>query len=111
MKAAGRVLATMIAMVAILLIAVGADKGLNYLEKIKYEKECEELYAESHAQAEQLRTQDRDSLRRSWGEPDVMPSGIWADVWDLDADTTILVFYDAENDDKVERAALGQKGE
>ena len=61
--------------------------------------------------AEQLRTQDRDSLRRSWGEPDVMPSGIWADVWNLDADTTILVFYDAENDDKVERAALGQKGE
>ena len=57
MKTAGRVLATMIAMVAILLIAVGADKGLNYLEKIKYEKECEELYAESHAQAEQLRTQ------------------------------------------------------
>lgn len=39
------------------------------------------------------------------------PSGIWADGWDLDADTTILVFYDAENDDKVERAALGQKGE
>ena len=59
--------------------------------------------------AEQLRTQDRDSLRRSWGEPDVMPSGIWADVWDLDADTTILIFYDAENDDKVERAALGKK--
>lgn len=29
MKTAGRVLATMIAMVAILLIAVGADKGLN----------------------------------------------------------------------------------
>lgn len=57
MKAAGRVLATMIAMVAILLIAVGADKGLNYLERIKYEKECEELYAESHAQAEQLWTQ------------------------------------------------------
>ena len=43
--------------------------------------------------AEQLRTQDRDSLRRSWGEPEVMLSGIWADVWDLDADTTILVFY------------------
>ena len=41
MKTAGRVLATMIAMVAILLIAVGADKGLNYLERIKYEKECE----------------------------------------------------------------------
>ena len=61
--------------------------------------------------AEQLRTQDRDSLRRSWGEPDVMPSGICADVWNLDADTTIRVFYDAENDDKVERAALGQKGE
>ena len=49
MKTAARVLATMIAMVAILLIAVGADKGLNYLERIKYEKECEELYAESHA--------------------------------------------------------------
>ena len=47
----------------------------------------------------------------SAAEPDVMPSGIWADVWNLDADTTILVFYDAENDDKVERAALGQKGE
>lgn len=46
--------------------------------------------------AEQLRAQDRDSLRRSWGEPDATPSGIWADVWDLDADTTILVFYDAE---------------
>ena len=45
------------------------------------------------------------------GDPDAMPSGIWADVWGLDADTTILVFYDAENDDKVERAALGQKGE
>lgn len=60
--------------------------------------------------AEQLRAQDRDSLRRSWGEPDTMPSGIWADVWDLDADTTILVFYDVENDDKVERVVIGQKG-
>ena len=60
--------------------------------------------------AEQLRAQDRDSLRRSWGEPDATPSGIWADVWDLDADTTILVFYDAENDDKVERVVIGQKG-
>ena len=59
--------------------------------------------------AEQLRAQDRDSLRRSW-EPDATPSGIWADVWDLDADTTILVFYDAENDDKVERVVIGQKG-
>ena len=57
MKVAGRILATMIAMVAILLIAVGADKGLNYLEKRKYEKECQELYAENHAEAEQLRTQ------------------------------------------------------
>jgi len=57
MKVAGRILATMIAMVAILLIAVGADKGLNYLEKRKYEKECEALYAENHAEAEQLRTQ------------------------------------------------------
>ncbi len=43
--------------------------------------------------AERLRAQDRDSLRHSWGDPDAMPSGIWADVWDLDADTTILVFY------------------
>ena len=60
--------------------------------------------------AEQLRAQDRDSLRRSWGEPDATPSGIWADVWDLDADTTILVFYDAENKDTVERVVLGQKG-
>ena len=60
--------------------------------------------------AEQLRAQDRDSLRRSWGEPDAMPSGIWADVWDLDADTTLLVFYDAENKDTVERVVLGQKG-
>ena len=49
MKVAGRILATMIAMVAILLIAVGADKGLNYLEKRKYEKEYQELYAENHA--------------------------------------------------------------
>ena len=57
MKVAGRILATMIAMVAFLLIAVGADKGLNYLEKRKYEKECQELYAENHAEAEQLRTQ------------------------------------------------------
>lgn len=57
MKVAGRILVTMIAMVAILLIAVGADKGLNYLEKRKYEKECQELYAENHAEAEQLRTQ------------------------------------------------------
>ena len=48
MKTAGRVLATMIAMVAILLIAVGADKGLNYLERIKYEKECEELLSLIH---------------------------------------------------------------
>ena len=31
MKTAGRVLATMIAMVAILLIAVGADKGLKLI--------------------------------------------------------------------------------
>ena len=58
----------------------------------------------------QLRGQDRNSVRRSWGDPDAMPSGIWADVWDLDADTTLLVFYDAENDDKVERVVIGQKG-
>ena len=57
-----------------------------------------------------MATQDRDSLRRSWGDPDVMPPGIWADVWDLDADTTIFVFYDSENNDTVARAALGQKG-
>ena len=61
--------------------------------------------------AEQLRAQDRDSLRRNWGEPDATPSGIWADVWDLDADTTIFVFYDSENNDTAERAALGQKEE
>ena len=41
--------------------------------------------------AEQLRGQDRNSVRRSWGDPDAMPSGIWADVWDLDADTTLPV--------------------
>ena len=40
-----------------------------------------------------------------------MPSGIWADGWDFDADTTILVFYDAENNDTAERVALGQKEE
>ena len=57
--------------------------------------------------AEQLRGQDRNSVRRSWG---ATPSGIWADVWDLDADTTLLVFYDAENKDTVERVVLGQKG-
>ena len=56
--------------------------------------------------AEQLRGQDRNSVRRSWGDPDAMPSGIWADVWDLDADTTLLVFYDAENKDTVERVVL-----
>ena len=61
--------------------------------------------------AEQLRAQDRDSLRHNWGEPDATPSGIWADVWNLDADTTLLVFYDAENKDTVERVVLGQKGE
>lgn len=60
--------------------------------------------------AEQLRGQNRNSVRRSWGDPDDMPSGIWADVWDLDADTTLLVFYDAENKDTVERVVLGQKG-
>ena len=60
--------------------------------------------------AEQLRGQDRNSVRRSWGDPDAMPSGIWADVWDFDADTTLLVFYDAENKDTVERVVLGQKG-
>ena len=60
--------------------------------------------------AEQLRGQDRNSVRRGWGDPDAMPSGIWADVWDLDADTTLLVFYDAENKDTVERVVLGQKG-
>lgn len=30
-------------------------------------------------------------------------------MWDLDADTTIFVFYDSENNDTVERVALGQK--
>ena len=44
------------------------------------------------------------------GEQYATPSGIWADAWDLDADTAILVFYDAENDDKVERVVIGQKG-
>lgn len=57
MKAARRILATMIAMAAILLIAVGVDKGLKYLERRNYEKKCEELYAENQAEAEQLRTQ------------------------------------------------------
>ena len=57
MKAAGRVLATMIAMAAILLIAVGADKVLQYLEQSKYEKQCQKQYAQNQAQAEQLRTQ------------------------------------------------------
>ena len=60
--------------------------------------------------AEQLRGQDRNSVCRSRGDPDAMPSGIWADVWGLDADTTLLVFYDAENKDTVERVVLGQKG-
>lgn len=40
-----------------------------------------------------------------------MPPGIWADVWDLDADTTIFVFYDSEKNDTAERVALGQKEE
>ena len=40
-----------------------------------------------------------------------MPPWIWADVWDFDADTTIFVFYDSENNDTVERVALGQKEE
>lgn len=57
MKVAGRALATMIAMVAILLIAVGADKVLQYLEQSKYEKQCREQYVQDQAQAEQLRTQ------------------------------------------------------
>ena len=57
MKAAGRALATMIAMAAILLIAVGADKVLQYLEQSKYEKQCQKQYAQNQAQAEQLRTQ------------------------------------------------------
>ena len=59
MKTAGRVLATMIAMVAILLIAVGADKGLKLFGENKQIRKGmrQELYAESHAQAEQLRTQ------------------------------------------------------
>lgn len=57
MKVAGRALATMIAMVAILLIAVGADKVLQYLEQSKYERQCREQYVQNQAQAEQLRTQ------------------------------------------------------
>ena len=57
MKVAGRALATMIAMVAILLIAVGADKVLQYLEQSRYERQCREQYVQNQAQAEQLRTQ------------------------------------------------------
>ncbi len=57
MKTAGRVLATLIAMATILLIAVGADKVLQYLEQSKYEQQCREQYAQNQAQAEQLRTQ------------------------------------------------------
>ena len=57
MKVAGRALATMIAMVAVLLIAVGADKVLQYLEQSKYERQCREQYVQNQAQAEQLRTQ------------------------------------------------------
>lgn len=57
MKVAGRILATMIAMAAILLIAVGADKGLNYLEQRKQEKQNQEVYARNQADAELLRTQ------------------------------------------------------
>lgn len=57
MKNINKVLATVIAMLVIILVAIGADKGLQYYEEIEYEQLCQEMYAENYAKAENLRTQ------------------------------------------------------
>lgn len=57
MKNINKMLATVIAMLVIILVAIGADKGLQYYEEIEYEQLCQEMYAENYAKAEELRTQ------------------------------------------------------
>lgn len=57
MKNINKILATVIAMLVIILVAIGADKGLQYYEQTKYEQLCQEMYAENYAKAEELRTQ------------------------------------------------------
>ena len=102
MKVAGRILATMIAMVAILLIAVGADKGLNYLEKRKYEKECQELYAENHAEAEQLRTQIEELSQDEAAVETFLQEYAVADLEDEDEDV-LQEFLTASSGDNARR--------
>lgn len=56
MKIVNRVLGTVIAMLVILLIAIGVDRGIRYYDKVKYEQSCQELYAVNYAKADQLRS-------------------------------------------------------
>lgn len=60
MKSINKFLATVIAMLVIILVAIGADKGLRYYEQIKYEKLCQEMYAENYAKADELRAQIKE---------------------------------------------------
>ena len=69
---------------------------------VTYLQEKGEQYA-----TEQLIGYSQDSLHYIWGEPDIMPSGLWGDGWNIDDNTAILVFYDTDN--KVEHVQLSKK--
>ena len=38
----------------------------------------------------------RDSILASWGKSDGVLSGMWGDIWDLDGERMIILYYDAE---------------
>lgn len=102
--------------IAVLIIALGIvawfygyynRKNLDNIPSkeimVRYLQEKGEQYA-----TEQLIGYSRDSLRYIWGEPDIMPSGLWGDGWNVDDNIGIIVFYDTDN--KVESVQLGKKG-
>ena len=60
---------------------------------------------------EKLKGELRDNILVSWGEPDGMLSGVWGDIWILDAekDKKIILYYDTEG--YVENVRIGSVSE
>lgn len=56
MNKVNKVLLMLIAMVAIMLLAVGIDKGYDYLKALQWEKERVEIYEEARAEIESMQT-------------------------------------------------------
>ncbi len=50
----------------------------------------------SDAENNSLIGYQRDQLHSVWGNPQGMLSGFWGDIWEVDDETNLIVYYDAE---------------